>query len=370
MELFSRLKQRRCPNCGAVLDDLDFTCPNCGALQTPTDFQWEIIGEGLRRAVVSANHQHCENCNADLEIQEGFDENESGTWVCTECGYENEIAEDEEDDESDPSDDNYDNNDIGYDLDGESFYDNSGQEYEEEEDKYEDEDESEEDPEQYHKRLEKEERRRQRRETRKERKREFRRKHWKGILIAWLIVILLIAAGIGYLYISYQKSLIRKVPFSSEEAIGQTYEHVESMLETAGFTDINSEDVDDLTINERDEEYLVTSIQIGEDTEFFEGTEYKLDTPITITYHTIKPVESPYSNEDVRKKPYEDIVQSMKDAGFVNIQIKAKRDLITGWITKRYSIASVTIDGDDEFYEGEYFQPDAEVVITYHDFKE
>ena len=37
---------------------------------------------------------YCDECNAFLNNQDGFDAND-GTWECTECGYLNEINEDE-----------------------------------------------------------------------------------------------------------------------------------------------------------------------------------------------------------------------------------------------------------------------------------
>ncbi len=36
----------------------------------------------------------CDECDALLNIQPGFTDS-CGTWVCTECGYENEISEDQ-----------------------------------------------------------------------------------------------------------------------------------------------------------------------------------------------------------------------------------------------------------------------------------
>ena len=35
---------------------------------------------------------YCDECDAYLNEQSGFDDH-CGTWVCTECGHENEISE-------------------------------------------------------------------------------------------------------------------------------------------------------------------------------------------------------------------------------------------------------------------------------------
>ncbi len=50
---------------------------------------------------------YCDNCNAYLNIQTGFNAN-CGSWECEECGYENLIDESEiiwEEDEDDDVDD-------------------------------------------------------------------------------------------------------------------------------------------------------------------------------------------------------------------------------------------------------------------------
>lgn len=50
--------------------------------------------------------------------------------------------------------------------------------------------------------------------------------------------------------------------------------------------------------------------------------------------------------------------------------VKRQEDLVTGWITKDGEVYKVSIDGDSDFDEGDIFPEDAEVVVTYHTFKD
>lgn len=59
----------------------------------------------------------------------------------------------------------------------------------------------------------------------------------------------------------------------------------------------------------------------------------------------------------------------LKNAGFVNIRIEKKYDLITGWITKDGTVDEISINGNTVFSENVAYRPDAEIIIVYHTFK-
>lgn len=58
----------------------------------------------------------------------------------------------------------------------------------------------------------------------------------------------------------------------------------------------------------------------------------------------------------------------MENAGFIEITTKENKDLATGFITKDESVEKVSINGDSDFEEGDIFQEEAAVVVTYHTF--
>lgn len=81
-------------------------------------------------------------------------------------------------------------------------------------------------------------------------------------------------------------------------------------------------------------------------------------------------IKMPCAASDYKGEQYEEVIQELEDLGFYNIEIAEKKDLITGWITKEDSVYKVSINGDSSFAEGDIFPKDAEVMVTYHTFKD
>lgn len=67
----------------------------------------------------------------------------------------------------------------------------------------------------------------------------------------------------------------------------------------------------------------------------------------------------PMSAKKYRGENYEVVVQQLEDAGFENVESKAIKDLVTGWMTKDGEVESVSIVGDTGFEEGEIFSKDS-----------
>ena len=67
---------------------------------------------------------------------------------------------------------------------------------------------------------------------------------------------------------------------------------------------------------------------------------------------------------------YEEVEEKFKDMGFTNIQSIPKEDLITGWMNKDGETDKITINNNSKFEKDEIFSKDAEIIITYHSFKE
>ena len=113
---------------------------------------------------------------------------------------------------------------------------------------------------------------------------------------------------------------------------------------------------------------MVTVIKIGNLTDFSARSIFSAHTPIEITYHSLKKVQTPMSSK-ARGKPYSRIVHDFENAGFTNIELIPEYDLIFGWINGEDDVASITMGDSLAFSSGESFRPDVEIRITYHALK-
>ena len=67
-------------------------------------------------------------------------------------------------------------------------------------------------------------------------------------------------------------------------------------------------------------------------------------------------------------KNYKDIVKEFKEAGFTNIETKALEDMIIGLLVSEDEVKTISIDGKDDFDEGDVFKKNAKIVISYHSY--
>lgn len=79
-------------------------------------------------------------------------------------------------------------------------------------------------------------------------------------------------------------------------------------------------------------------------------------------------VAMPSSSADFEEQQYEEVVESLTEAGYTNVTATALGDLVTGWLKDPGEVKSVTVGDVDEFDDGEAFGRDAEVVVSYHSF--
>lgn len=77
----------------------------------------------------------------------------------------------------------------------------------------------------------------------------------------------------------------------------------------------------------------------------------------------------PVSANDCKGKNYQDVVNDISAAGFVNIQAKTIEDLVTGWLTKDGEVEEVTIDGDGSFRAGDTFDKTAAIIVSIIPFR-
>lgn len=79
--------------------------------------------------------------------------------------------------------------------------------------------------------------------------------------------------------------------------------------------------------------------------------------------------KTPSASSIQKGRDYQSVIKDFEDNGFTNIKLVEQDDLVTGWITKDGEVASVSVDGDENYSADKWYQNDVEVVITYHTFR-
>lgn len=339
-EEYENRNKHRCPECGDILENQysfyeyedTHTCTNCDTELFKEEDEYKIA-------------YRCPNCDELLNNQVGFYDYYS-EWECDNCGktlvkeYDGYHIENEDEDETDEE--------YNYKSSAETSY--TVQSRREEKRRL----------------LEAEEILKKEKEREKrEKRRSFYKKHWKGLLV--LIAVLCVGSFGGYKYYHYQRSI--PVGVSSESLLGQNYEEVVSVLEEAGFTYISTSPEYDIGIQDINIEDTVESVVIDGQDSFNKDKRFQFDAPVMISYHKIKDVNIPISAKESKKLQYDDLVSQLKDAGFVNITLEPKYDLIKGWLKKEGSVESITVNGDSSFKANASYRPDAEIIVVYHAFK-
>jgi hypothetical protein len=323
-----------CPNCNCTLNDQPdfyndaiYTCSDCGKKLYRGRSTYEIC-------------YCCPNCDEALNEQVFF--NHDDNWVCTECGaklYLDYLDDycvcsdncDDEDGNNDKVDDEDEGNDKSFQKVSRVVAPNAKQ---------------------------------------SEEILSLKKKIRKIRIRATCIVIFLIFVFIltGYIVVQEFNSLIA-VGTNSDQLIGQDYANVVEKLREAGFEKILENNLEDLSLKEVEQERMVTVIKIGNLTDFSARSIFSSHTPIEITYHSLKKVQTPMSSKEARGKPYSRIVHDFENAGFTNIELIPEYDLIFGWINGEDDVASITMGDSLAFSSGESFRPDVEIRITYHALK-
>lgn len=96
------------------------------------------------------------------------------------------------------------------------------------------------------------------------------------------------------------------------------------------------------------------------------GSEINVETIVgTIREHGSDEAGMPKDANAYMYENYKDVEKELTEAGFTNISHKILYDIVFG-ITKEGEVDSVSVDGNNDFEQGDIFKKDAEVVITYH----
>lgn len=156
-----------------------------------------------------------------------------------------------------------------------------------------------------------------------------------------------------------------RVPADVDDYIGTYYETVVAAFQKAGFTDVETAVVNDLTSTSAMDDGAVGRIQINDTDSFSAGDEFPSDTKILITYHIIKKLNAPVPSSSIQEKTGEELRAAFVEAGFTNVSFEEVYDLDPDTLTREYK-NDVSINGKTSFTKTEDIPFDADVSIICH----
>lgn len=79
-------------------------------------------------------------------------------------------------------------------------------------------------------------------------------------------------------------------------------------------------------------------------------------------------VRMPESSRNFEGEQFQDVVDTLEDAGYTNVTPEPLGDLVTGFLKGEGEVKEVGVDGDTLFTTDDSFAPDVEIVVSYHSF--
>lgn len=125
----------------------------------------------------------------------------------------------------------------------------------------------------------------------------WRKKHRRGIAITILILTIAVFFAIEY----YEVQKLIPIGCSSENLEGLKYTEVVQKLKEAGFSNVQTKEISDLTISRDAEEKLVTDIKLIFGDSFDENTKYPSNLGITVVYHTVELYNPPINIKEGKR---------------------------------------------------------------------
>lgn len=156
-----------------------------------------------------------------------------------------------------------------------------------------------------------------------------------------------------------------KMPAASEDFAGKNYEDVISELRQAGFSNIATKAIEDLSSSGTTADGAVELVSVDGVESFQSGDRFLSDIEITVTYHSIKKLNPPLSSDDIQEFNIAEIGEMYKGAGFTNIYTEERFDLDPDNFDGE-SENEVNIAGTSQFDTFDSFPFDAKVSIILH----
>lgn len=160
---------------------------------------------------------------------------------------------------------------------------------------------------------------------------------------------------------------MRKVPLAPSECIGMDYRNVEKEFLDSGFTNVKTVDTPDLEFEDLSKEYLVTEVEISNETKFDLDSKFRKNESVIIWYSTAKMLQAPCNSKGAANITIDQAVRLFEKSGFRDIK-KVKTEYKRGFsfVDKTGKVSSISINDSDSFKEKDVFRVDAKVEITYY----
>ena len=154
-----------------------------------------------------------------------------------------------------------------------------------------------------------------------------------------------------------------KIPISNKNAIKETYTKVYELYKKAGFTDIETKVVKEVSLKNKDKINKVKKIEIDGKTEFNEKNKFFIDSKVVITYGTAEEIKVPDNSDNLKSYSPSEIKKKFKKAGFTNVSIETAK---TTTLSLVGDIMDIEIGNDYSFSEYDIYPWNEEVVIIYY----
>lgn len=160
-----------------------------------------------------------------------------------------------------------------------------------------------------------------------------------------------------------------KAPYADSDCIGRNYDVVRLDFAEAGFDNIEIIALKDLDADESELNGAVVSVTVDDLATFDEKTSFEYSSKVIIKYHSYKQVGIPVSYEEAKTIDASELETAFREAGFVNITLKEKRDLDPATMTFEFE-NRVSIGGLENFSKNDTYTVDSEIVIVTHRARE
>lgn len=157
-----------------------------------------------------------------------------------------------------------------------------------------------------------------------------------------------------------------KVNLDCDALSKKTYQRIYRAFEDEGFTNIRLQPIEDVYNGSESREGEIEFISIDGKKQFTYSDEFAYDSEIIIACHLKKEIRVPYSESELCKMNYREVVEIFEKLEFERIREIQIKDIFLGLISKEGEVERVTIGGKAEFKKNTVFKFDEDVVIEYH----
>ncbi len=154
-------------------------------------------------------------------------------------------------------------------------------------------------------------------------------------------------------------------PCEAGACVGEEKSAVNKLFSSVGFTNITTEALNDLELNDAERCGQVEAVTINGLSNFEANQEFSAASKVLIIYHAFKTVPVPVSSDAAKEMDTNELVNLFSGAGFIDINTDETVDLDPD-ITSSDFVNTVFVNGNSLFDENQEFPIDAKIIIKTH----